>query len=156
MQAVVQAESRSRIVVEVDVSLPTISYNTHAGTIILSGNKVVLDGHFSKKDVEEFQYEFTTALKKWLPLSLAEPIVTSVRKQRLINMVKRAYLNHGKIFEPILEKCGFEADPDERVVIIDASKLSSKEIGHLIGKKGSKILKIEEELGIHLEITEGD
>lgn len=153
MQALARAGERMRTVVEVDVTLPTLTFRTYAGNIYISGNEVVLDGAFSTEDVEEFRQDLKRALVRWLPLSLAEPIVKSVRKQRFINMVKQAYLSNGEIFRPILEKCRFEANPDERWIVIDASRLSPKERGLLIGKKGSTILRIEEKLNVSIQVV---
>ena len=154
MQAITKAGERTRAVVEVDVTLPTLTFHTYAGTISISGNEVVLDGAFSIEDVKEFRQDFQKALVRWLPLSLAKPIVKSVRKQRLINMVKQAYLSNGQIFKGILEKCKFEADPDERWIVIDASELTQRERGHLIGKKGNTISQIEEKLNVSIQVSD--
>lgn len=154
MQAITKAEKKTRAVVKVDVTLPTLTFHTYAGTIFISGNEVVLDGAFSTEDVEEFRQDLKRALVRWLPLSLAEPIVKSVRKQRFINMVKQAYLSNGEIFKDILEKCRFEADPDERQIVIDASRLPPKERGLLVGKKGNTISQIEKKLNVSIQVTD--
>jgi len=122
--------------------LPKTSFTLPRGTVEIDGDKAVFNGFFSKRDVERISrsiednlWEYSLTYDK--ALDLKERIFQAYRK-----------INPLLAFIVQMSEVRFEGGK----VILKVPKQHFRDIGRLIGKNGSVIKAVEQEVGVKISI----
>lgn len=140
--------------IQVEWVLPKLDLKTWKGRIKFEKNRILVEGDFTREEVEALRTSPSEILQKLLPSALATPLTHRIEKERMKSALFRAYSSINEELPTLLEKCEISIQPGKRLITIDATKLTQDEIGRLLGKSGRTVKRVEEEIKARVRILQ--